>query len=47
MADHQTFQLIRAIGMAVFLPVAFYHWIQPQARGETLARLRQLGVISD
>ena len=43
MADDQTFRLILAIGMAAFLPVAFYHRIQSQATGETLDR-RQEGL---
>ena len=43
MPDDQTFRLILAIGMAAFLPVAFYHRIQSQATGETLDR-RQEGL---
>ena len=44
MADDHTFRLILAIGMAAFLPVAFYHRIQSQASGETLDR-RQEGLL--
>ena len=41
--EDQTFRLILAIGMAAFLPVAFYHRVQSQATGETLDR-RQEGL---
>lgn len=43
MADDQTFRLILAVAMAVFVPVALYHRIRSQASGETLDR-RQEGL---
>ena len=43
MADDETFRLILALGMAVFLPVALYHRIRSQASGEKLDR-RQEGL---
>ncbi len=43
MADDQTFRVILALGMAVFVPVALYHRIRSQASGETLDR-RQEGL---